>query len=88
MVIIWTEVACLVQLVNAIRWNHSIENWAPVWCDFCTLIWHALTGMSAKLDQGGYFLVTTDLALVASGLSINRRLYMIATLKFRKHEVP
>lgn len=35
MLIIWTEFACLVQGANAIRWNGNIENWCPVWCDFC-----------------------------------------------------
>jgi pheromone a factor receptor len=69
MLIVWIEAAFLVQFVNAIRWHQNIENWAPVWCDFC-----------------GYFLPTADVALVACGVSINRRLYMIATLDPRRHE--
>jgi hypothetical protein len=62
------------------------ENWAPVWCDFCRSS-YASTVARAKLDQGGYFLPTADVALVACGVSINRRLYMIATLDPRRHEV-
>ncbi|KAG9313357.1 pheromone A receptor-domain-containing protein [Chiua virens] len=67
--IVWTELACVIQLVNAIRWNQNAVNWAPVWCDFC-----------------GYFLIATDFALVATGVAINRQLYMIVTLNPRRHE--
>ena len=41
----------------------------------------------AKLDQGGYFLLAADVALVGSGVSVNRRLYMIVTLDPRREEV-
>ncbi|KAF8556811.1 STE3-domain-containing protein [Imleria badia] len=69
MLIIWTELATLIQFVDAIRWNRNIKNWAPAWCDFC-----------------GYFLTAADVALTASSVSINRRLYMIVTLHPRRHE--
>ncbi|KAF9235545.1 pheromone receptor [Melanogaster broomeanus] len=63
LLIVWTEVACLAQFVNSIRWNHNVENWAPTWCDFCTRL-----------------LTAADVALPATALCINRRLYMIVTL--------
>lgn len=87
MLIVWTMVACLVQCVNTIRWNRNVENWTPVWCDFCTSRRHVLAIARAKLDLGGYFLVASDVGLAASGVSINRRLYMIVTLDPRRHEV-
>ncbi|KAF8832939.1 STE3-domain-containing protein [Paxillus ammoniavirescens] len=36
LLMVWTEVTCLVQFTNSIRWNHDVENWAPAWCDLCT----------------------------------------------------
>ncbi|KAG8216917.1 pheromone A receptor-domain-containing protein [Butyriboletus roseoflavus] len=72
MLIIWTEVACLVQGANAIRWNGNIENWCP---------------RELRLIKAAIFSVAADVALVATGVSINRRLYMIVTLDPGRHEV-
>ncbi|EIW76324.1 STE3-domain-containing protein, partial [Coniophora puteana RWD-64-598 SS2] len=31
--IFWTGVLCIVVAVNAVGWNNTIANFAPVWCD-------------------------------------------------------
>ncbi|KIK96527.1 hypothetical protein PAXRUDRAFT_771011 [Paxillus rubicundulus Ve08.2h10] len=67
-----TEVACLVQFTNSIRWNHNVENWAPVWCDLCSLIRTRL--------------LAVGVALATTALCVNRRLYMIVTLHQRRNE--
>ena len=36
MYMIWTALACLVQLVNSIVWDGNTVNRAPVWCDIGT----------------------------------------------------
>ncbi|KAG6377377.1 pheromone A receptor-domain-containing protein [Boletus reticuloceps] len=64
MLIIWTEVACLVQFANAIRWNGNIKNWAPVWCDFCghffIVVDFALVACSLSINRRLYLIVTMD----------------------------
>ncbi|KAG6377376.1 putative fungal pheromone mating factor GPCR [Boletus reticuloceps] len=62
--VIWTELACLIQFANAIRWNGNIKNWAPVWCDFCgyffTVVDVALVACSLSINRRLYMIVTLD----------------------------
>ncbi|KAF8438009.1 GPCR fungal pheromone mating factor [Boletus edulis BED1] len=64
MLVIWTELACLVQFANAIRWNGNIKNWAPLWCDFCghffIVVDVALVACSLSINRRLYMIVTLD----------------------------
>jgi len=64
LLIVWTELASLVQLVNAIRWNGNVENSAPLWCDFsgCFLLVAdlALVACAVSINRRLYMIVTLD----------------------------
>ena len=67
--------------INSIIWNHNTVNWAPVWCDISefsfTLINDDFTG--AYLVIASRFIVGISIALPATLLLINRRLYLLAS---------
>ncbi|KIJ61510.1 hypothetical protein HYDPIDRAFT_31122 [Hydnomerulius pinastri MD-312] len=69
LLMVWTELGCLVHFANSLRWDKNVGNWAPAWCDFCSR-----------------FLTAIDVALPATALCINRRLYLIVTLNQRRNE--
>ncbi|KAN0084133.1 GPCR fungal pheromone mating factor [Tylopilus felleus] len=64
MLIVWTGLASLVQLTNAICWNGNVENSAPSWCDFsgCFLVVAdlALVACAVSINRRLYMIVTLD----------------------------
>ena len=74
----WTGLGCLIQCINSIVWNKNMINRVPVYCDIGTpnvlLPGRSLTDFTATHIQIGL-----NVAIPASSLCINRRLYKIAT---------
>lgn len=43
---LWVSLASLVEFVDSIVWNGSIDNSAPVWCDICRCFLHSAGGQA------------------------------------------
>jgi pheromone a factor receptor len=78
----WVGLLCLFLGINSIIWNHNTVNWAPVWCDISqSSFFFALSN-----DFTGVYHVTAtrfgvgvSIAVPATVLCINRRLYLLAS---------
>ena len=80
---IWVGLGCLMQCVNSIVWNKNIINRAPVYCDICkSLDLSSLeNSLTLRHPTATRIQVALNVAITASSLCINRRLYKIATMK-------
>jgi pheromone a factor receptor len=73
----WVSISSLVYFVNSVVWDGNIVDWSPVWCDisktsFCEFrsVW--LIAVDLK---GGRITLATNVAVPATCLCIQRRLY-------------
>lgn len=79
----WTALGCLNGFINSIIWNGNAINWAPVWCDICKLYNQLNPSRSCltHLISATRFMIGLSVAIPAASLCINRRLYIIASVK-------
>jgi pheromone a factor receptor len=79
---IWTGLGCLLQCINSIVWNKNMTNRAPVYCDICKSVYRSFKRSLTLLHLTATRIqVAQNVAIPASSLCINRRLYKIATAK-------
>lgn len=78
----WIGLDCIFLGINSIIWDHNTVNWAPVWCDICQFFFRLKQWLWTS--QGAYTIAAritlgVSVALPASILCINRRLYLLAS---------
>ncbi|EGN97917.1 hypothetical protein SERLA73DRAFT_91071 [Serpula lacrymans var. lacrymans S7.3] len=66
--IIWIGLLCLNGFVNSIVWDHSVTDWAPVWCDISS---HLMIGGGIGV-QSACLCITRHLYLVTRNITTNR----------------
>jgi pheromone a factor receptor len=80
---IWVGLGCLLQCINSIVWNKNFINRVPVYCDICKSLHESSLENSLILRHptATRIQAALNVAIPASSLCINRRLYKIATMK-------
>jgi len=80
---IWIGLGCLMQCINSIVWNKNMINRVPVYCDICkSLDLPSLeNSLTLRHPKATRIQAALNVAVPASSLCINRRLYKIATMK-------
>lgn len=78
---VWTALGCLNQFINSIVWANDAINYAPVWCDICTLFmpYNRASTRLTVFFPATKFMVGYSVGIPCASLCINRRLYHIAT---------
>lgn len=77
----WTALGCLNNFINSIVWNHNAINWAPVWCDICKQCHSIFYRSQLTRSKATRITIGLSVAIPAASLCINRRLYLIASVK-------
>jgi len=73
----WTGLGCLVQGINSIVWNNNMIDKAPIYCDIGEFLM-CVPQVIANSSIVTRIQVALNVAIPASSLCINRRLYKIA----------
>ncbi len=78
---IWTSLASLNQFINSIVWADNVTNWAPWWCEICTIFSLFPPKISLTLAVAIRIQIGASVAVPASCMCIQRRLYQIASVR-------
>lgn len=78
---VWTAIGCLNLGVNAIVWNADAIDRAPIWCDICESSFSVQRVIITHRHTASHIIVAVAVAIPASSLCINRRLYKIACVR-------
>jgi pheromone a factor receptor len=79
---IWTSLACLVFFIDSIIWSGNMIDWSPTWCDICGFFFFGIVlELYRHPSAATHFLNGFNVAIPATSLCINRRLYQIASVR-------
>lgn len=77
----WAGFASLIQFIDSVVWNGTMENVAPVWCDISELQTRSLRLFADPGVLATKFIIGAGIGIPAASLCINRRLYNIAAVQ-------
>ena len=74
---LWLSISNLAFFVNSVLWDGNVVNWSPVWCDISMLIClqFSIRFVIHYLHAGGRLVLAVNIAIPATCLCIQRRLY-------------
>jgi len=80
---VYSGLGCLGLCINSIIWKGNTNDWAPVWCDICEFekVFYWDIEATDCIFPVTRVLVIGSFGLPAASLCVNRRIYLIASVR-------